>query len=88
MNAIDPQIGHNGAPDPLDETPKFDAKAAADRVIGKLRKASTEADLNEAWESETGARRAIHGSDPAEYERVKAASEQKANISKEYQDAA
>lgn len=35
-----------------DEAPKFDARAAADRIIAKLRKAAAFADLKSVWDAE------------------------------------
>lgn len=50
--------------------PKFDAKAAADRVIAKLKKAKTVASLDDAWSEERDARGAIKDASPADYQRV------------------
>lgn len=50
--------------------PKFDPKAAADRVISKLKKAKTVAALDDAWAEERDARGAIKDASPAEYQRL------------------
>ncbi len=48
----------------------FDAKAAADRVIAKLERQTTEAGLNEAYTEERDARGDVKDASPADYQRI------------------
>lgn len=55
------------------DIPKFDARAAADRLIAKFTKQQTQADLTEAWDGERDCRQAIWDADKEIFAEVKAA---------------
>lgn len=52
------------------KAPAFDATAATDRIIAKLRACETSADLDAAWKSEADARHDINEAKPLEYARL------------------
>ena len=52
------------------DRPPFDAKAAADRVIAKLERQTTEAGLTEAYAEERDTRGDVKDASPADYERI------------------
>lgn len=52
------------------DRPPFDAKAAADRVIAKLERQTTEAGLTEAYTEERDARGDVKDASPADYDRI------------------
>lgn len=54
------------------KAPAFDAAAATDRIIAKLRKAATAEALDTAWREEADARRDINDASGPEYDRLKA----------------
>ena len=56
-----------------DDQPRFDPKAAADRIVAKLEKAEDEAALNAAWASEKDAIREVQEASAADFERLKQA---------------
>lgn len=52
------------------DLPPFDAKAAADRVIAKLERQTTEAGLNEAFTEERDTRGDVKDASPEHYQRI------------------
>lgn len=52
------------------DRPPFDAKAAADRVIAKLERQTTEAGLTEAYTEERDTRGDVKDASPADYDRI------------------
>lgn len=52
------------------DLPPFDAKAAADRVIAKLERQTTEAGLNEAYAEERDTRGDVKDASPEHYQRI------------------
>lgn len=56
-----------------DDQPRFDPKAAVDRIVAKLEKAEDEAALNAAWASEKDAIREVQEASAADFERLKQA---------------
>lgn len=64
---------------PIDPAiPKFDARAAADRIIGNLRKQTTVEALTAAWKDETDARMDVKAAAPAIYAEIETASKERA----------
>ena len=60
------------------DLPPFDARAAADRIIGKLRKQPSVEALTSAWKDETDARMDVKAAAPAIYAEIETASKERA----------
>jgi hypothetical protein len=67
----------NAAVKDAPETPRFDARAASDRLIGKWRKATTLAALGEAWKGEAATIKDIEAASPPMYAEVVAAKDKR-----------
>lgn len=66
------------------DQPPFDAKAAADRVIAKLERQTTEAGLTEAYTEERDTRGDVKDASPADYNRImEAAKTMKAKLTQQ-----
>lgn len=55
------------------DLPPFDAAAAADRIIAKLRRQTTKTDLDAAFKEERDARGEVKDASPDDYERIRTA---------------
>ena len=63
---------HDNVPySPVDPaTPPFNPAAAADRIIAKLQRQTTEAGLDDAWREEAAARADVKAASPADMDRI------------------